>query len=86
MSKAVSIPDFSDDDIKAMATALRTVKQILESITGQRQDDSKGSPAVYVQDTEPKPGKNFFSPGDLWFNTNTHKMYCYHVNFWRMVE
>ena len=86
MSKAATIPEFIDGDAKSMATALRAMKQILETMTGQRQDDSKGAPSVYVQDTEPRAGKNLFQSGDFWFNTNTHKLYCYHVNFWRMVE
>ena len=85
MSKSVSIPDFADGDLRGISASLRTVKQILESMTGQRQDQSKGSPAVYVQATEPKSGKNFFSPGDFWFNTSSKKLYCYNVNYWQVI-
>ena len=85
MSKTATIPEFIDGDAQSMAVSLRVMKQVLETLTGQRQDESKGAPAVYVQATEPKPGKNFFKSGDFWFNTNTHKLSCYHVNFWQVI-
>lgn len=85
MSKAVSIPDFTEGDIRSMSTSLRAVKQILEGMTGQRQDESKGSPAVYVQTTEPRAGRNFFSIGDFWINSNTKVLSYWTGNYWQVV-
>lgn len=84
MSKTVGIPEFADGDPKSMAVALRAMKQILETLSGQRQDGSRGSPSVYVQATEPQPGKNVFKIGDFWFNTASHKLYCYN-SYWQEI-
>lgn len=85
MSKAVNIPDFADGDLRGMSTALRAVKQVLDGMTGQRQDDSRGSPAVYVQTTEPRAGRNLFSVGDFWINSNTKTLSYWTGNFWQVV-
>lgn len=85
MSKLVTIPEFVDGDAASMAVALRAMKQILESLSGARQDESKGSPAVYVQAVEPKKGKNLLNVGDLWFSTATHKMHCYNLTYWQEI-
>lgn len=84
MSKTVGIPEFVDGDAKSMAPTLRAMKQILETLTGQRQDDSKGAPSVYVQATAPVTGRNFIKMGDFWFNTTEKKLYCY-TTFWQVV-
>lgn len=83
MSKAATIPEFTDGDAKSMAVSLRVMKQILETLTGQRQDESKGSPAVYLQATEPQPGRNLFKTGDFWINTATKKLYYYDA-YWQV--
>lgn len=85
MSKAVNIPDFAEGDIRGMSTALRAVKQMLETMAGQRQDDSKGSPAIYVQTTEPKAGRNYFSTGDLWVNSNTKALSYWTGAYWQAI-
>lgn len=84
MSKVVGIPDFVDGDVRSMSATLRVVKQALDTIGGQRQDSSYGSPAVYVQTTAPIPGRNKFETGDLWVNTAEKKLY-YYEGFWRSV-
>lgn len=86
MSKSVGIPDFVDGDSKSMSVALRAMKQILETLTGQRQGDSLGAPSVYVQDFEPKDKFNRFQTGDFWINTDTSKLYGYYNGYWQVLE
>lgn len=82
MSKVATIPDFIDGDARSMSTSLRVVKQVIETLSGQRYDDSKGSPAVYVQAVAPVAGKNAFHPGDFWINSGTKKLSYYNGSFW----
>jgi len=82
VSKYATIPDFVDGDSKSMAVSLRAMKQVLESLTGQRQDDSKGAPAVYVQATLPLDKRNSLQPGDFWINTGTKVLSYYNGIYW----
>jgi hypothetical protein len=85
VSKIAGIPDFVDGDPRSMSATLRVIKQTLDTLAGQRQDDSYGSPAIYVQTTEPIAGRNKFETGDFWVNTATKKLY-YYDGFWRITE
>jgi hypothetical protein len=85
VSKSVGIPEFTDGDIKSMSTALRAMKQILETLTGQRQGQSLGSPAVYVQDTEPRERFNNLQTGDFWIKSDENKLHCYRNGYWQVL-
>ncbi|MGI9135793.1 MAG: hypothetical protein ACR2JS_01885 [Candidatus Nanopelagicales bacterium] len=85
MSKSVGIPEFVDGDAKSMSVALRAMKQILETLTGQRQGDSLGSPAVYVQVVEPKVKFNRLETGDFWINPDENKLYGYYNGSWQVL-
>jgi hypothetical protein len=85
MSKFPAIPEFTHDNPISMAAAMRVMKQTLETLTGQRQDDSFGAPFVYVQETEPKPGKNLFKKGDFWIRPFMKKLY-YFDQIWKPVD
>lgn len=67
MSRAASIPEFFEGDIRSMATTMRAMKQQLETLSGQRQGQSQGAPAVYVQTTEPVAWATY-KLGDFWVN------------------
>lgn len=74
MSKTASIPEFFEGDLRSMAASLRAVKQQLETLSGQRQGQSQGAPAVYVQTTEPAPSRiSSYKIGDFWINPEKPK-------------
>lgn len=80
MSKLATIPDFTDGDVRSMSTALRVMKQQLETLSGQRQGQSRGAPNVYVQATEPR--SDTFREGDFWINPSNKKLNYYNGSYW----
>jgi hypothetical protein len=86
MSKLASIPDFTDGDIKSIGTTLRVMKQQLETLAGQRQDGSKGAPAVYVRTTTPPTTSlGFYKTGDFWIDSSAKKLHFYNGSFWEQL-
>lgn len=83
MSKLPAIPDFTDDP-QSLGTALRTVKQAVEIIGGQRQGQSLGAPQVFVQPVEPALSRlTSFNRGDQWINDDTDQMYYWNGRQWK---
>ena len=82
MSKVATIPEFVDGDARSMSVALRAMKQAVETLGGQRYDQSQGAPAVYVQTTTPSQNRNPFRVGDFWINPSTKKLSYYNGNYW----
>lgn len=86
MSNQAVIPDFVDGDVKSMSTSLRSMKQLLETISGQRQGDSKGVPTVFVQPLSPvRNAANFYKTGDLWVDTAAKKLHYFDGGFWQQL-
>lgn len=89
MSRRVTIPDFVDGDVRSMGIALRAMKQELETLSGLRQGQSKGAPAVYVQSTQPPQSQgNVYKAGDFWINPDAPpgaKLSFYNGSFWGRV-
>ena len=83
MSKLPAIPDFTDEP-QSLGTALRTVKQAVEIIGGQRQGQSLGAPQVFVQPVEPTTSRlTSFNRGDQWINDDTDQMYYWDGRQWK---
>jgi hypothetical protein len=77
VSKYPAIPDFSED-VQSIATALRTVKQTLEIVAGQRQGEDLGAPSTFVQPKNPDDALRLtYKVGDLWIDTASNKF-----NYW----
>lgn len=67
-----------------MGTALRSVKQILEIIAGQRQGESFGAPQIFVQSQTPSPvSRGTNKTGDLWINTTNDTMNYWNGTAWK---
>jgi len=85
MSKLPTIPDFTDEP-QSIGTALRTVKQAVEIIGGQRQGQSLGAPQMFVQPNEPTISRlTSFSRGDQWINDATDQMYYWDGRQWKLL-
>jgi len=84
VSKSATIPEFVDGDAKSMSATVRAMKQVIETLTGQRQGDSLGAPSIYVQTTVPNPARNKISAGDIWINSAENKVY-YFKGFWQVI-
>jgi hypothetical protein len=89
VSRRVAIPDFVDGDVRSMAVALRTMKQEVETLSGLRQGQSKGAPAVYVQNTSPARSQlNVYKTGDFWINPDApqgQKLSFYNGSVWMQI-
>lgn len=86
MSSQAAIPDFVDGDVKSMSTSLRVMKQLLETISGQRQGESKGVPSVYVQPLSPtRNAANFYKAGDFWIDTSAKKLHYFDGGYWQQL-
>lgn len=83
MSRRVGLPDFTDGDVRSMGATLRAMKQELETLSGLRQGQSVGAPAVFVQTTEPvKTLSATFKKGDLWVNPDAKTLWFYNGAYW----
>jgi hypothetical protein len=61
-----------------MATTLRTIKMLLEDLTGQRRRPLQGlgAPQVYMQVLAPDPRTGVqLKRGDLWINPQSAQMF-----------
>lgn len=86
MSKYPTIPDFNED-MSSMATALRTVKQTLEIVAGQRQGEDFGSPSMFVQPKIPDDAlRSIYKIGDLWVDTTTNKLNYWTGSLWKQLS
>jgi lipopolysaccharide export system protein LptA len=66
-----------------MSATLRALKQEVETISGMRQGQSKGAPAVFVQAQEPRKTLSAtFKTGDFWINPDTKQLWFYNDNLW----
>ncbi len=83
MSRRVAIPDFTDGDIRSMAATIRALKQEIETLSGQRQGQSKGAPAVFVQTREPtRTQTTVFKEGDLWVHPDAKQLWFHNGSYW----
>jgi len=83
MSRRVAIPDFVDGDVRSLAATLRAIKQEIETISGIRQGQSRGAPAVFVEEREPSTNQNIvFKTGDLWIKPSLKELWYYNGQFW----
>lgn len=74
MSKLPTIPDFAET-LDGVSTTVRAIKGAVEILGGQRQGQSLGAPAMFVQEQEPAPSRlTSFSLGDLWIKPSTRVM------------
>lgn len=62
------------------------VKDILESITGQRQGAAFGAPFVYVQATSPGNQPGILKKGDLWIDNATDKLSYWDGTKWKAMR
>lgn len=86
MPKFPTIPDFRDDDIIAVATALRAVKLALEVVAGTRQGESKGAVLEYVQGYRPDPQDDAARRiGELWIDTTDDTMWYWNGDIWKQI-
>lgn len=86
MSKYPTIPDFNGDP-QSLSTTLRTVKQTLEIMAGQRQGEDLGAPSVYVQVKTPNQAlRSTYKVGDLWINLSTGKINFWTGNVWQQLS
>ena len=82
MSKFPTIPEFVQTP-EEIGTALRAVKISVEILAGLRQGESKGSPQIFVQNTQPSIANNStYKTGDLWINTSTGKLLYWTGSTW----
>lgn len=74
MSKFPTIPDFVATP-DSLAVSVRAIKDSVERITGQRQGESLGSPAMFIQEVAPTNGRQTsLGTGDLWIKPSTRVM------------
>ena len=82
-----NIPDFNDDDTKSVATSVRSMKLILDILTGNNQGGSRGVPIMFVQQSAPTQRfKTKFEQGDLWICTNDDTMNYWTGTQWRQLK
>lgn len=82
MSKFASIPNFVDTP-ESMGVALRSIKDSVEQLTGQRQGQSLGAPSMFVQELAPSNGRaTVLSTGDLWIKPSTRVMSYWDGRVW----
>jgi hypothetical protein len=85
MSKLPTIPDFIDD-LPSHGATLRSMKQAVEIIGGQRQGESLGAPQMFIQSYEPTLSRlTSFKRGDLWVNDSTDKMSYWNGQQWKLL-
>lgn len=75
-----SIPD-SDGTLVSVNTTLRTMKEAVETVTGQRRGEALGAPLMHLQPTPPSTART----GDLWINSTTNKLSYYTGKSWEAV-
>lgn len=74
MLKHTTIPDFDQNDTQSMATTVRAMKEIVETLAGLRQGEALGAPQIFIQSTAPAAVQNSrirlttAAKGDLWIN------------------
>lgn len=87
MSNFPSIPDFGHENPEGMGTSVRSMKETLEIMTGQRRGETVGAPLMYVQAKAPeRKSKNFHRVGDLWINTQTDVMSYWNGSDWKPIK
>lgn len=85
LSRYPTIPDFSDTP-ESIGRAVRSVKESVEQLTGQRQGDSYGAPAIYVGPVAPSmENKLLYKIGDQWINELTDQMSYWNGSSWRLL-
>lgn len=72
-----SIPD-PTNTLEGIAESVRTMKQSVELLTGQRGGVSKGAPRMFVQTATPSTN----DIGDLWVNPVTGKLLYWSGSAW----
>jgi hypothetical protein len=89
MSRRATIPDFADGNLRSIGTTLRAVKQEIETLSGLRQGQSKGAPAIFVQSSSPAQSQlNTYKVGDLWINPDApkgDKLRYYNGSVWVLI-
>lgn len=86
MSKFPTIPDFTSNP-DSMDTALRTVKQTLEIMAGQRQGEDLGAASMFVQPKTPNPALlSTYKIGDLWIDTSTNTLNYWTGKIWKQLS
>lgn len=74
MLKHTTIPDFDQNDLSSVATTVRAMKDIVETLAGLRQGEALGAPQIFIQPTAPASVQNSrirlttAAKGDLWIN------------------
>ena len=72
-----SIPD-PNNTLESIGESVRTMKQSVELLTGQRTGVSRGAPRIFVQPATPST----IDIGDLWINTATNKLLYWSGSTW----
>lgn len=84
LSRFPSIPDFAPT-LEGVITAVRNIKEILETLGGHRQGQSLGAALVYFQTTPPGNQKGIVTPGDFWIEKDTRLLYYWDGAAWQPV-
>lgn len=77
MPKYTTIPDFDQNDLSSVATTVRAMKDVVETLAGLRQGEALGAPQIFVQSTAPATRQTSrtqgvaAAKGDLWINDGT---------------
>lgn len=88
MLKHTTIPDFDQNDTQSMATTLRAMKEIVETLAGLRQGQALGAPQMFIQSTAPTSVQNsrirltVAAKGDLWINDSAGTISYFDGNKW----
>jgi hypothetical protein len=84
VSRLNTIPEFTEDP-RSMATTLRAMKEILESLAGLRPGPGLGVPNVFVQAQAPQGQAASIKPGDLWIGRGASALNYWDGRLWRPV-
>lgn len=73
-----SIPD-SDGTLQGNTTTLRTIKESVELMTGQRRAEGVGMPYMHVSARAPSTARL----GDLWINQTSNQLNYWNGRTWQ---
>jgi hypothetical protein len=84
LSRFPSIPDFAPT-LEGVVTAVRSIKEILETLGGHRFGASLGAALVYVQATPPGNQQGIVTLGDFWIESDTRKLHYWDGSVWQPI-
>jgi len=84
-----TIPE-SDGSVESLGPSVRSMKEAVEIMTGQRRGESFGVPLMYIQPKAPASsgnrGANYLKIGSLWINTTDNTLSYFDGKTWQAIK